>query len=89
MPVNPTPTATLVVIHHLFAAEGPRTAELGNLLAHPFWKYLGYKSPDGVRAVLRSADLAGAVGKYMVADQLEQVTTCYSLNELLDRRVRL
>jgi hypothetical protein len=89
LPVNPTPTATLILIHHLFAPGGPRTVELRRLLAHPFWKYLGHKSEDGVRAVLRAADLAGAVGKYVVADQLEQVTTCFSLDDLLARRARL
>ena len=89
LPVTPAPTATLLLLHHLFAPAGPRTVELRNLFAHPFWKYLGYKSPDAVRNVLRAADLAGLVGKYVVADQLEQVTTCYSLDELLTRRARL
>ncbi len=88
-PLSPAPTATLVLLHHLFARVGPRTIEMRNLLAHPFWKYLGYKSPDEVRKVLRAADLAGLVGKYVVADQLEQVTTCFSLDELLARRARL
>jgi hypothetical protein len=63
-----------------------RTIELRYLFAHPFWKHLGYKSEDGVRAVLRAADVAGLVGKYVVADQLEQVTTCMTLDELLTRR---
>jgi hypothetical protein len=89
LPVAPSPTATLVLLHHLFAPEGPRTIELRNLFAHPFWKYLGYKSEDGLRTVLRAADVAGVVGKYVVADQLEQVTTCFSPDELLARRVRL
>lgn len=89
LPVNPTPTATLVLVHSLFAPEGPRTVELRNLLAHPFWKYLGYKSEDAVRGVLRAADVAGLIGKYVVADQLEQVTTCLSFDELLTRRARL
>jgi len=66
-----------------------RTVELRNLVANPFWKYLGFKSEDGVRALLREADAAGLVGKYVVADQLEQVTTCFTLDELLQRRVRL
>jgi hypothetical protein len=89
LPVSPTATATLLLLHHLFARESPRTVELRHLLAHPFWKYLGYKSPDAVRQVLRGADAARLLGKYVVADQLEQVTTCYSLDELLQRRARL
>jgi hypothetical protein len=89
LPVNPTPTSTLVLVHHLFAPAGPRTVELRHLFAHPFWKYLGYKAEDAVRGVLRAADVAGLVGKYVVADQLEQVTTCFSLDELLARGARL
>jgi hypothetical protein len=89
LPVNPTPTATLILVHYLFAPCGPRTVELRHLFAHPFWKFLGYKAEDAVRGVLRAADVAGLVGKYVVADQLEQVTTCFSLDELLARRARL
>jgi hypothetical protein len=36
LPVNATPTATLLLIHQLFAPAGPRTVELRNLFAHPF-----------------------------------------------------
>ncbi len=88
-PVIPTHTAFLIVLHHLFAPNGPRTVELHRLFAHPFWQYLGFKSEDRVRAVLRSADAAGVLGKYVVADQLEQVTTCLTLHEILARKVRL
>ncbi|MBM3302134.1 MAG: hypothetical protein FJY85_19555, partial [Deltaproteobacteria bacterium] len=66
-----------------------RTIELRYLFANPFWKYLGCKSEDAVRSVLRDADAAGLVGKYVVADQLEQVTTCFTLDEFLNRRMRL
>jgi hypothetical protein len=89
LPVTPTQTATILLLHHLFARDAPRTVELRHLFAHPFWKYLGYKSHNAVRHVLRAADLAGLLGKYVVADQLEQITTCYTLDELLERRDRL
>lgn len=87
-PVVPQKTSFLILLHHLFAAKSVRTLELRNLLANSFWKYLGYKSEDAVRNVLREADASGVVGKYIVADQLEQVTTCFTLTELLERRVR-
>ena len=87
--VIPTNTAFLILLHHLFAPNGPRTVEIRHLFANPFWKYLGFKSEDVVRAVLRGADAAGVLGKYIVADQLEQVTTCLTLDDILARRVRL
>jgi len=89
LPVVPTKTSFLILLHHLFAAKAVRTVELRNLVTNPFWKYLGYKSDDALRALLREADAAGLVGKYVVADQLEQVTTCFTLDEFLERRARL
>ena len=89
LPVVTQKTSFLILLHHLFAAKAVRTVELRNLLANPFWKYLGYKSEDGLRALLREADTEGLVGKYVVADQLEQVTTCITLDEFLERRARL
>jgi hypothetical protein len=82
-------TSFLILLHHLFAAKAVRTVEMRNLMANPFWKYLGYKSEDAIRTLLREADAAGLVGKYVVADQLEQVTTCFTLDEFLERTVRL
>jgi hypothetical protein len=89
LPVVPQKTSLLVLLHHLFAAKAVRTVELCNLFANPFWKYLGFKSEDAVRGVLREADAKGLIGKYVVADQLEQVTTCFTLDELLERKARL
>lgn len=88
-PVVPQKTSFLLLLHHLFAAKAVRTVELRHLFTNPFWKYLGYKSEDAVRNVLREADAAGVIGKYIVADQLEQVTTCHTLAELLEGKVRL
>jgi hypothetical protein len=88
-PIISTRTAFLVLLHHLFAPYGPRTVELRHLFANPFWQYLGFKSEDTVRAVLRGADAAGVLGKYVVADQLEQVTTCLTLDDILARKIRL
>jgi hypothetical protein len=88
-PVLPTNTACLISLHHLFTPNGPWTVEMRRLLANPFWKYLGFKSEDAVRAVLRSADAAGVLGKYIVADQLEQVTTCLTLHDIFAQKVWL
>lgn len=88
-PVAPQRTSLLLLLHHLFAPKAVRTVELRNLFANSFWKHLGYKSEDVVRMVLREADASGLIGKYVVADQLEQVTTCFTLAEFLERKMRL
>jgi hypothetical protein len=87
--VNPTKTALLLLTHYLFAPAGARTVELKRILADPFWEYLGLKSEDAVRAAFREADAAGVLGKYVVADQLEQITTRWSLDEFLANKPRL
>jgi hypothetical protein len=88
-PVTPTKTAFLVLLHYLFAPVEPRTIELRNLFTNPFWKYLGFKSEDAVRSVIREANALGFLGKYIVADQLEQITTCLTLTEMLKKGVRI
>jgi hypothetical protein len=87
--VNPQKTSLVILLHYLFAANAIKTVELCGVFANPFWKYLGYKSEDNVRAVFREADHLGFLGKYVVADQLEQITTCFTFDELLLRRMRL
>lgn len=86
-PVMAQKTSLLILLHRLFADKAVRTIELKHLFPNPFWKYLGYKSEDAVRSVLREADAEGLIGKYIVADQLEQVTTCFTLDEFINRRM--
>jgi hypothetical protein len=88
-PVLPQKTSLLILIHYLFAPSSVRTVELRNLLLNPFWKYLGYKSEEAVREVLREADVSGIIGKYVMADQIEQITTNCALDVWLERGVRL
>jgi hypothetical protein len=88
-PVTPTKTGFLILLHFLFAPSTRRTVELRNILANPFWKYIGLKSEDTVRSLLREIQATGLLAKYVVADQLEQVTTCLTLDEILARRARL
>lgn len=89
IPLNPAKTSLLLLTHYIFAADEPRTIELRNLVANPFWKYIGLKHEDELRALFRAADAAGYIGKYVVADQLEQITTCLTLDAFLSRKVRL
>jgi hypothetical protein len=83
--VAPQEISFLILLHHIFAPRSVRTVELRTLFANPFWRYLGYKSEDAVRNVLREADAAGVIGKYIVADHIEQVTTRCVLPEWLEK----
>lgn len=83
------PADALLVLLHARLAPTPRIVRLSELLAEPFWRYLGFRRPDEVRAVLHSADTEGLVARYTAVDQLEQVTTRYTLEEYLDRALRL
>ena len=89
IPLNPAKTSLLLLTHYIFASDEPRTIELRNLVANPFWKYIGFKHEDELRVVFRAADAAGYIGKYVVADQLEQITTCLTLDAFLSSKVRL
>jgi len=81
-------TPLLILLHHLFAPE-PRTITMTDILANPFWKDIGFRSEDAVRQVLKEAAAKDILAKYVVADQLEQITTKYSLDEFLAQRIRL
>jgi hypothetical protein len=87
--LNPTKTSLLLLTHHIFASAEARTIELRTLLGDPFWKYLGFKHEDEVRSIFREADSVGCIGKYVVADQLEQITTNLTLESFLSTKVRL
>ncbi len=63
--------------------------EMPTILGDPFWKYLGHKSEDAVRRVLRDAVNVGLLAKYVVADQLELITTAMTFEQCLKARVRL
>lgn len=83
------PADALLILLHARMAPTPRIVRLSDLLAEPFWRYLGLRQPDEVRAILHSAHAAGLVARYSIVDQLEQVTTRYTLEEYLGRSLRL
>ena len=81
-------TALILSLHHAFDVTRPRSIEFGTLVANPFWQFIGIRSEDALRDFLKEAVHAGFLGKYVVADRLEQVTTCYTLAELLEKGVQ-
>src|SRR5207245_1365595 len=54
-PLAPSGTAFLVLLHYLFARHQAGGVEFRTLAADPFWKYLGLKSEDRVRDILKVA----------------------------------
>jgi len=78
----------MILTHYVFAPE-PQTIAVRDLLKDPFWKYLGIKRELTVRDIFKEASSKGLISRYTVADELEQITTRYSLEELLKSEVKL
>lgn len=81
-------TAAFLIFHYYYAPT-PRIVDMKLLLTEPIWKYLGFSSEDAVRGFMRKLDQQSLVSRYAVVDRLEQVTTRYSLDALLERKVSL
>ncbi len=82
------PTGALLLFHYIYAPT-PRSVELDQVLIEPVWKYLGFSQPDHVRAFFKNLERKGLIARYAHVDRLEQITTCYALSELLERKVRV
>lgn len=80
--------ALIILIHYIFANK-PSTIDITFIIKNPFWKYLGLKSNIELKKILKEAFSKGIINKYVTADQLEQITTKYSLDELLSRKIRI
>ena len=81
-------TAFLIMLHYHLAQE-PTTITVSAVIDHPFWRYLGGRRDEEVRNALSHATAIDAISRYSSADNLEQITTRFSLEELLQERVRL
>jgi len=81
-------TAFFLLTHFLFAPT-PSLVSLKEILENPFWKYLGFRYADGMRKILKEAAANDLLAKYVIADELEQITTKYSFKEILEHRFYL
>jgi len=88
-PIAPSATAFLILLHFLFSQGQPGGVEFRVIASEPFWKYLGYKSEDRLRAILREALDRGMIAKYVVADRIESISLRYSFSEFVEGRMRL
>jgi hypothetical protein len=62
---------------------------LKDIETDPFWKYLRIPNGQSIKKILREASANNLISKYIVADQLEQITTRYSLKEFIERKIAL
>ena len=85
----PFPKTSLLVLTHYFLGQGARTIAIEDVLSNPYWRYLGIRDSKVVRQIFREADAEGIIAKYVIADQLEQITTRYSFDEFIQRRLCL
>ena len=74
-----------VLLHVLFAPQ-TTTIAVQDILNHVFWRYLGLRDPSDVVKLLRYLEAKKIIVKYVRADQLEQVTTAYSADEILNHK---
>ncbi len=77
----------LILSTHLLLAQNPRTIKLTEIETSNFWRFLGYRKFDHVRIGFRRAEAKGLIMRYAMVDHLEQITTRYTWNELLDKVV--
>ena len=85
----PRPATAFMILLHERLAPTPRIVSLAQILADPSWWQMGYHTPDEVRETLHDAAAAGLIARFVNVDQLEQITTRHTLDEWLDRRLRL
>ncbi|HEC35090.1 MAG TPA: hypothetical protein ENI39_00985 [Anaerolineae bacterium] len=86
--IPPPATAFLILLHDRLAPT-PRIVPLSQMLDNPLWWQVGFHTPDEVRETLRDAAATGLIARFVSVDQLEQITTRYTLDEWLARRLRL
>jgi hypothetical protein len=86
-PVSPSAAAFLILLHFRYAHGQPGGVEFRTLASDPFWKYLGYKSEDRLRTILRDAFDRGLIAKYVVADRIESISLRFSLREFVEGRM--
>lgn len=85
---NPKPNLACIILIHFIFAPQPKTITINEIIIEPFWKYLNINSEYNIRMILKEAAMNGLISKYIKADQLEQITTKYSLDEFIQKRIK-
>ena len=83
------PGTSFLILLHYHLARQPDTIPVQEIVGNPFWQYLGGTEVSEVRSALSHAAANDAISRYATVDSLEQVSTRFSLDEFLERRVKL
>jgi len=87
-PISRPDNAFLILLHARLAPK-PCIVRVSDILSANFWKFLGIREEATVRSILHEAEARGLIAKYVVVDQLEQITTRYSYEEYMANAFRL
>ena len=86
--LKPAKTSFLILAHHLLAPT-PRIVTVSEIIGAPFWRYLGYREEETIRRILHEASAQGLIARYATVDQLEQITTRYTLDQWFEQALKL
>ena len=84
-----TPGDAMLILLHDRLAETPRIVRVTEILEANWWRYLGLRSADAVRDILRAGESAGLLARYAIVDELEQVTTRFSRDRYIEKALLL
>lgn len=85
----PLPADALLILLHDRLAPTPRIVRVSEILDPDWWRFLGVRSADTVRGVLRQAEMTGLIARYAIVDELEQITTRFSRDDYIAQARRL
>jgi hypothetical protein len=85
----PSGTGFLVLLHYVFAKEEARGVEFRTLAGDPFWMFLGFKTEDQLRGILKESVNKGLIAKYVVADRIESISFRFTFAEFVAKRRKL
>ncbi len=85
----PPPADAFLILLHDRLAPTPRIVRLSEILDTTWWRFLGLRAAHAVRHILRDAEAAGLVSRYVTVDELEQVTTRFTRDEFIGQAKRL
>jgi hypothetical protein len=87
--LSPSSTGFLVLLHYVFARNEPCAVEFRTLVHNLFWKFLGFKSEDQLRAIIKESLNRALISKYVVADRIESISFRFSFNDFVTNRMKL